>query len=107
MNALKNAVEKYGINNLRFFIPLMPIGFSFAPKEEEIIECEIVERQYPISSNFKVQFKPVNELYAARFGVKTYYITDFEAISHSVPDALRIYILTIDGYFRIYLNETF
>lgn len=100
---IKSLVEKYGVKNLRVFLPMSPLEFAgFIPgiafksssTPKQIVECEIIESRYKVSNNHKVEFKAVDPI----FGKESWYIMDFDKVLEDHSD-VRVYQLNSDGYF--------
>lgn len=88
---IAKAVELYGINNVRFLIPMRALEFiGFIPglafessnTPEDTIECVITEKNYKVRDNYKIELTPVNsELPSSKhYGGKRFYISDLEAL---------------------------
>jgi hypothetical protein len=103
---VKSLVEEFGPKNVRFFIPMAPleymgvipgIAFKTSNSPKQIVECEIDERRYKVSENYKIELKAVNELY----GRESFYISDLDSIVRDRDSRFRVYILHGDGYTQI------
>jgi len=103
---VKSLVEEYGVPNIRVFMPMRPLEFAgFIPgiafksnnSPEHIVECMVVERQYKISENYKIELQATNPI----FGYERFYISDFEQILRQENSGFKVYILNIDGYQQI------
>lgn len=97
--------QEYGVNNLRFFIPLsrlelvgiIPgIAFRNLNSPQDIVECVIDESRYPVSEDYKITLRACNPAY----GQEHYYISDLNSILRE-REEFRVYVVNIDGYSRI------
>jgi len=75
MLSFNKTLIEYGVEKLRFFVPLKKSGLCF-DNTESWQECYISEHRYKIIDNYKIMLIPVNQNYCSR----DYYIEDFESL---------------------------
>jgi hypothetical protein len=103
---IQDLAAEYGVNNLRFFIPMrksmsllafgLPMGMSSSDTEPtQLVECTVNEKRYKVSEGYKIQFSPVNRGDGEPFyyADQSYYQSDFGGIMAKNPDSYRIYVL--------------
>jgi hypothetical protein len=110
---LEKIAEEYGINNLRFFIPMrrvqslhglgLPIGIIDSSTPEVMQECIVDERRYKVADGYKIELHAVNSTEENYFGSKTYYQTDLESMLREERNDIRLFVLVDadDKYERI------
>lgn len=115
---LEELAAKYGVANLRFFIPMqriqglahlgLPIGIVSSDTPEERVECVVDERRYKVADGYKIELRAVADQDPDRyFGSKSYYQMDFTHLMERSPDDFQIYVLVDDPaiYRRIEQEE--
>jgi hypothetical protein len=99
---IRNLAKEYGVNNLRFFIPMHPmmvmpfmgIGMVCTSDPEVRVECVIDERRYKALDGYKVEFRPVEpEKDGMAFGYRSFYQSDLSSLISKYPDEYSIYVL--------------
>lgn len=104
MIGIQKIVETYGVANVRVFLPLreshslhgfgLPLAVSSSNSTEEIVECSIDEKRYPVADGYKITFKPVGDREDGRlFLPETFYQSDFNSLRRGLPEDFRIYVL--------------
>lgn len=97
--------QEYGVNNLRFFIPLsrlehagiIPgIAFRSHSAPQDTVECVIDESRYRVSEDYKITLRACDPAY----GREHYYISDLNSILRE-REEFRVYVINIDGYSRL------
>lgn len=109
MRSIKQVIEEYGVANVRVFMPMSRLqyagiipGIAFTDSSDTTeTECSVDESRYRVEDNYKVTFRALDKM----FGYEHFYITDFNSLVERAPDTYRIYVLTPDGYQRIYLQR--
>lgn len=101
-------VQKYGVKNVRFFVPLRPmrllpfwttpatIGFTSSDDDEVMVECEIIETRYKVADGYKIQLTPVNsepDFLGRVFGTETFYKMDLTSLLRRNDDDFKAYVL--------------
>lgn len=118
--SIEALAAEYGLNNLRFFVPMppihslhalgLPIGFTDSNDEEVMQECIADERRYKVEEGYKIELRAVNggraeelEEGETYYGSKTFYQMDFGSLINRHPDIFRIYVLVDEDnkYVRI------
>lgn len=108
---IKDLVAKFGVDGLRFFIPMrpvhslhalgLPLGITSRGDEDVIKECRIDERRYKMKDNFKIELRPVDEGETEQyFGTDTFYIMDLESMLES-GNRVRIKAIVNDKLMEI------
>ena len=96
--SIVEAVNNYGINGLRFFVPARPLrgmvagslGIAFTTSSDDpvVVECTIDETRYPIAKNYKITLKPVDPVFAS----DDFYIMDLENLMRERPNQYMMYL---------------
>lgn len=83
---LKEKIEKAGIENCMFLVPMRPvntyfgfISFTSSSDPEFIVPAKINEDRYKVSDNYKITLKSIYE----KFGKEHFYISDLESMISS------------------------
>jgi len=106
---IKSVVGEYGVKNVRVFMPLSRLqfgglipGIAFRCSNDQKFdtECEIVEDRYKVGEGYKITLKAIDE----NFGREHFYQSDFNSICESNHLSFRVYVLTIDGYQRVWVK---
>lgn len=102
--SIADAVESYGINNIRIFgpawpfdvtLPFMEIGFKSSDAEPVRAEFMI----HRVDGTYKVHLRAIRE---EMFGTKRFYQSDF---NYNVNTGVySVYVLTPDGYIPVCVN---
>lgn len=95
---LKKFIEKNGIENCFFMVPMRPIrsvlglfNYKNSDDKETSVPCVISEDRYKVSGNYKITLKC---LYPS-FGQEHFYISDLEAlIKRGIIDAYSKHLET-------------
>lgn len=99
---LDKIAQEYGVNNLRFFIPMRQvhgtpfagIGFTSSNDPEILTECVIDEHRYKVADGYKIMLKAAkNEDPSVFYGSESYYQMDFESLMRRSPEDFRVYVL--------------
>lgn len=110
---LEKIAEEYGINNLRFFIPMrriqslhmlgLPIGMIDSSTPEVMQECVVDEHRYKVADGYKIELRAVNSTEENYFGSKTFYQSDLESMLREERNDIRVFVLVDadDKYERI------
>jgi hypothetical protein len=111
---IKELVAEYGVQNLRFFIPMHPhemagiipgIAFKSSNSPEDMVECHIFEDRYKVAEGYKVSLAACGGENLMRYGREHFYQSDFNALLRDSTvhhkDRYRVYVIDIDGYTRI------
>lgn len=105
---IKQAVEFYGVKNLRFFIPMKPIkmvprGFFQVPMTDNkafdvLTEFSILETRYRIVDNYKIQLQRVHRLhlnmpegFSDVVNQETFYISDLDGLLRENRDLYQLH----------------
>lgn len=101
---IADAVESYGINNIRIFGPATPfdlkipfMGIGFKSSDAEPILAEFMVQQ--IDGTYKVHLRAIRE---EIFGTERSYQSDFNYKVNS--GVYGVYVLTPDGYMPVCVN---
>ena len=83
---LKEKIEKVGIENCMFLIPMRPVRTYFglisltsSSDPEIIVPAKITEERYKLKDNYKITLKSVYD----GFGSDHFYISDLESLISS------------------------
>ncbi len=83
---LKEKIEKAGIENCMFLVPMRPVRTYFglisltsSSDPEIIVPAKITEEQYKLKDNCKISLKSVYD----SFGKEHYYVSDLESLISS------------------------
>ena len=83
---LKEKIEKAGIENCMFLIPMRPVRTYFglisltsSSDPEIIVPAKITEERYKLKDNYKITLKSVYD----GFGSDHFYISDLESLIES------------------------
>lgn len=99
---LDKIAQEYGVNNLRFFIPMRQvhgtpfagIGFTSSNDPEYPQECVVDERRYKAADGYKIELRAINDDDPeAYFGSQDYYQMDLESLLREYPDEFKLFVL--------------
>ena len=83
---LKEKIEKAGIENCMFLVPMRPVRTYFglisltsSSDPEIIVPAKITEERYKLKDNYKISLKSVYD----SFGKEHYYVSDLESLISS------------------------
>lgn len=83
---LKEKIEKVGIGNCMFLVPMRPvrtyfglISWTSSSDSEIIVPAKITEERYKLKDNYKITLKSIYD----GFGKDHYYISDLENLISS------------------------
>lgn len=109
MKSIQQAVEEYGVPNLRFFIEMQELQWlgifpGLAIKSSDtpysMQECAIVEDRYKVADDYKITLAAINPV----FGKEHYYLSDLNQLMHDHPDKFKLYAVDIDGYTQVHIK---
>ena len=103
---IADAVESYGINNIRVFGPATPfdvtfpfMGFGFKSSDAEPVRAEFMiekTKYYPLKGSNKIGLCAIEQ---KTFGTDYFYQSDF---NYKVNSGIySVYVLTPDGYMPV------
>ena len=83
MRNLKELIEKAGVENCIFLVPMRPVRTYFglisltdSSDPEIIVPCKITEERYKLKDNYKITLKSIYD----GFGSEHYYVSDLESL---------------------------
>lgn len=81
--SLKEKIEKAGIENCLFLVPMQPvqtifglISFTSSEDEEKIVPAKICENRYKVEEDYKISLRSIDP----KYGVQHYYKYDLRQL---------------------------